>query len=373
MLRQIARLTFKIVKFDEYQHLHEVLSNQHDDYSNLQDQVQALAILRQFKTDGTILAASESNTLAKLATKLLSAKIENLDPEILARECQTTIQEWLTRQFFELPLDRPIIAMPLVPFCMSPKIQVEEVYHCEARFAADRDENRKVLKRHEPTQADCPRIKRMLCQKVRNGYANGYAHFEPDLSLGWHNWSLLELFQVAGIDDLMLESAFATRQGEGDEAVNRLAGEINRLNEIRPRLSCRLCSARLQYSNVFSVKDAVYRSTVTLPCTTPNCSGGSVYLSHCRSCPSLIDSRDSRFKDSSGYYVCIACASGEDVEEAGEICPKCGERNTLRGNRQKKVCQRESCGHQVELPLRARRARLSPIAEIEFYTDDQRF
>jgi len=88
------------VKLDEYQHLYEVLSGQNDDYSNLQDQVQALAIIRQFKTDGTILAASESNTLANLVTKLLSAKVENLDPETLARECQTTIQEWLTRQFF---------------------------------------------------------------------------------------------------------------------------------------------------------------------------------------------------------------------------------------------------------------------------------
>ena len=361
------------MKLDEYQHLYEVLSGQNDDYSNLQDQVQALAIIRQFKINGTILAASESNTLATLVTKLLSAKVKNLDPETLARECHTIIQEWLTKQFFELPLDRPINAMPLVPFCMSPKIQVEDLYHCEARFAADRDENRKVIKRHEPTQADCPRIKQMLCHKVKNGYAHGYAHFEPDLSLSWENWSLLELFQVAGVDDRMLESAFATGRGEGDEAVNRLAGEINRLNEIRPRLSCRLCSARLQFSNKFSVKDAVYRSTVTLPCTTPNCGGGSVYLSHCRSCPGLIDSRDSRFKDSSGYYVCIACASGEDVEKAGEICPKCGERNQLRGNRRKKVCQREGCGHQVELPSRARRAKLSPTDEVKFYTDANRF
>ena len=361
------------MKFHDYNQLVKVSVNENDGWSNLQDQTQALAILKQYKLDGKVLVASESNTLSKIVTKLLGAKIENSNPEILARECQTTIQEWLTKQFFELPLDKPINAMPLVPFCLSPKIQVEDVYHCEARFAADREEDRRVLKRHEPTQADCPRIKKMLCHKVKDGHAHGYAHFEPDLNLGWEDWSLLELFQIAGINKIMLESAFATRQGEGDEAVNRLAGEINRLNEIRPRLSCRQCSVRLQFSNKFSVKDAVYRSTVTLPCSTPNCGGGSVYLSHCRSCPALIDSRDSKFKDSSGYYICIACASGEDVEKAGEICPKCGEQNKLRGSRRKKTCQADNCGHEVELPSRARRAKLSPTDEIKFYTDNHRF
>jgi len=333
--------------------------------SELPDQAQALTLIRTFQENGEVLKATEGKHLSQVIELLLKESGTKTDSFGVASKCQKLINLWLTEQFRDLPIDEPIVATPLVPACASPNHHVEMIFHCEARFASDRDsEKRTVVRRHSPTEADCPRVSH--CKKRRVGYSQGYARIEPYAELKWSEWSLLELFEVAGISHAILEKVFEARQGEGDEVVNRLAGEINRLNEIRSRCKCRECGERLIFSKQYSVKDAVYRATVTNPCSTDGCSGPSVYLSHCRGCTATIDSRESVFKDKDNFYICIACASGNDLEKAGEFCPKCGDRNSLRGNYRKKRCSKPDCDHRVELPFRAMRSKFSTRQESDF-------
>jgi hypothetical protein len=338
-------------------------------FSELPDQAQALMLIKTFQESREVLKASEGKHLAQVVELLLSESKTKGDSLGVAQKCRKLIDLWLTEQFRDLPIDEPIVAIPLVPACASPNQYVEMILHCEARFASDRDtEKRTVVRRHVPTEADCPRVAH--CKKRQVGYSHGFARIEPYTNLNWSEWSLSELFEVAGISHAILEKVFEARQGEGDEVVNRLAGEINRLNEIRSRCKCRECSERLVFSKQYSVKDAVYRATVTNPCSTVGCSGPSVYLSHCRGCTATIDSRESVFKDKDNFYICIECASGNDLEKAGEFCPKCGERNYLRGNYRKKKCSRTECGHRVELPFKALRSKFSTRQEGNFDISD---
>ena len=341
-----------------------------NDWDTMPDQSQALAILRRFKTTGEVIEASSSNPIAKLVERYLQASKSAEIPVGLVRESNKIIQNWLTDQFNDLPIDEPIIAIPLVPFCLSPRDNVQSLFHCEARFQADRDENRRAIKRHIPLEAECPRLGKVLCKKRVPGYSHGFSRIEPNLGLESDDWSLLELFALNRVTPDVIEQAFQTQPGEGDEAVNRLSGEINRLNEIRSRCKCRRCMARLQFSRRYSTKDAVYRSTVTLPCSTNSCDGPSVYFNHCRGCRMTIDSRDSIFKDSENFYICIHCASGNDLERAGSVCPKCGSANSLRGNFRKKQCKVDTCNHKVELPTSARRAKYSSQIEEKYDKTD---
>jgi len=322
----------------------------------MEDQPQAFALLREYTTSKRVLSASPNNAIAGIVSLLLSAATNRGNPQDLANECYQRIQAWLDDQFFTLSLSEPINAAPLIPSCLSRRDQVQHLVHCEARFADDRDQQRKRIRRHEPTAAECPRF-RASCPKRAPGYSHGFARIEPRLDLPWSDWSLLELCAVAGITKTHLEHAFGTRPGEGDEAINRLAGGINRLNEIRARLGCRQCGLRLDFGNSFTVLDAAYRATVTLPC---KCGHPSVYFNHCSGCHEIIDSRDSHLKDDDNYYVCITCGSGKDVEEAGRMCPKCGAGESLKGAGRKKRCSVKDCNHEVELPRWARRVRVAP-------------
>lgn len=343
----------KVARFDR---LVDLAAKSASSWDLMEDQHQAFAILREYLTTKRIHSASPSNAIAGIVSLLLEGSNQWSDPQALANECYKRIQLWLDDQFFTLSLAEPINASPLIPSCLSRREQVQDLVHCEARFATDRDEKRVPIRRHVPTTADCPRF-RGLCPKRSPGYSHGFARFEPRLDLPWSDWSMLELCAVAGISEVHLQRAFGTKQGEGDEAINRLAGGINRLNEIRTRLGCRQCGLRLDFGNSFTVLDAAYRATVTLPC---KCGHPSVYFNHCTGCYRIIDSRDSQLKDDDNYYVCITCGSGKEVEEAGRVCPKCGASESLVGAGRKKRCSVEDCKHEVELPLRARRVRVAP-------------
>ena len=328
-------------------------------FESLDDQTQSLALLREFCTSRRILKATPSNALSVIIEMLLRGGQERRDPAGLARECYERIQQWLTEQFFTKSLREPIVGFPLIPACLHNDPRVKGVYHCEARFAFRRDVEGR-FERQIPLKPRCPRMKAYCMEKHELQPKTTFARILPRQSLNWSDWSLFELCEVAGIKSVHLEQAFGTRAGEGDEAINRLAGGINRLNEIRERLSCRECGRRLNFGNSFTVMDACYRATVTLPC---ECGSPSVYFSHCKGCGDIIDSRDSKLKDESSYYICISCASGEDVEEAGAICPKCGTKNSLKGPRRNKQCTAADCNHEVELPLRARRAQVSTSSD----------
>lgn len=325
-------------------------------FDSLEDQSQALAMLREYRTSGKLLKASPSNALAGIVELMLRGGIDKRNPQDLANECYKRIQDWLTERFFSLSLTEPIIGYPLIPACRHGDARVKNLFHCEARFASTVDDRGRILARMVPPKPRCPRMKVYCMERHEDQPKTTYARIVPRQSLSWSDWSLFELCEVAGIRNAHLERAFGTRAGEGDEAITRLAGGINRLNEIRERLACRACSRRLDFGHKFTVMDACYRATVTLPC---ECGQPSVYFNHCKGCGDIIDSRDSRLKVENNYYICINCASGEEVEEAGAKCPKCGEQNSLRGPWRKKTCEEQKCGHEVELPLRARRTKVS--------------
>jgi len=334
----------------------EKLNAQADAFESLDDRTQSLALLREYCTSRRILRASSPNALSGIVELLLRGAQEKRDPAVLAGECYGRIQQWLTDEFFTRSLREPIIGFPLIPACLHNDPRVKGVYHCEARFASRKDVNGR-FERQVPLKPRCPRMKAYCMERHELQPKTTFARILPRQSLNWSDWSLFELCELAGIKSSHLEEAFGTKVGEGDEAINRLAGGINRLNEIRERLSCRDCGRRLDFGNSFTVMDACYRATVTLPC---ECGSSSVYFNHCKGCGDIIDSRDSQLKDDSNFYICISCASGEDVTEAGAICPKCGARNSLEGSRQHKQCTVDTCKHQVELPLRAHRTQVSP-------------
>jgi hypothetical protein len=176
----------------------------------------------------------------------------------------------------------------------------------------------------------------------------------------------------------------------------KLAGYINRLREIFPRLHCRACSqlmlpdmryARTQNQEVQGrVKQtkemaAVYRLTV-FKCNNPACAewGHGHYISHCRGfgCHEIIDSRDAKSKCSHGRYICRDCGSCCEHHEAANpagLCADCSGKLEVRwqdqpygtrigGEKREKVvcCTNPSCGFVIDAqPLPARFRKIEPV------------
>ena len=235
---------------------------------------------------------------------------------------------------------------PLLPHCFGPA----EIDHCEARFKMEKLENGSWIQSNEVV---CSR--RHICDHVpADGRRNFYRHARllPRASLPWWEWSITEILDYLQIPPELLAKGVGTERDDRFLAVNRLGAVANRTNELRERLKCRSCGVKLRANLRYAKNPSFYLSTVTEPCltATPNCDQ-SVYIHHCNGCGRIIDSRDSRFQDQGGYYICIACASGSDPTRAGSICPKCGKPGTLRGTMRHRTCS--SCGHNVELPHRA--------------------
>lgn len=125
----------------------------------------------------------------------------------------------------------------------------------------------------------------------------------------------------------------------------KLAGYLNRLREIMPRLHCRNCNELMvpdfKYSRVkcsvyengqWIEKDmaAAYRNTVFY-CNNERCHEHNTkyYINHCLGylCYDLIDSRDLKMKCDAGRLICKGCGSccGEHAKSNPVgFCPECG-------------------------------------------------
>ena len=322
----------------------------------------AMSLVQESIQLGTTNLANPQGPLSLIVSQLLRATQINLDRHRALLDFKEEFYKWLTERFNQVG-DEPIVALPLLPFCLSERPEVEDLIHCEARFAWDREKNGHPIRRHSPPRAECPRLRGMLCLERITDSRHHFARILSNRSLPWDEWSLLELFDAADIGALHIKAAFPEVR-DGDELINRLSGEVNRLNQLRSRMRCRECKSLLHFNHKYAIRDAVYRSTVTKTCEesrrddgdSTTCPGPSVYFSHCHGCGRIIDSRDSTIKDEGRYYICISCATGNDSEEAGRICPRCGEKNTMAGRGRRKICQSEDCGHRVELPAWARRS-----------------
>jgi hypothetical protein len=174
------------------------------------------------------------------------------------------------------------------------------------------------------------------------------ARLRPDTSLKVSRWSLLEVLERGGVTPAL--------QGLPTpwHYAGRLGGWVNRLHKMRARLRCRMCNEPLVPEWQFAVRNAVYNTTVFGNHLCGH--GGRVYLSHCWSCGSMIDSRDCRVRHE-GWYVCMACGSAEESSTSfspGDICPKCGAKGMSSSDAdERKTCS--GCQHQIRSPHARRR------------------
>lgn len=191
-----------------------------------------------------------------------------------------------------------------------------------------------------------------FCPRTKRGCHAGV--IAPALSRDAEEWGLIELVGSSGL---------APFDMHGKTLINGIAGWVNRLFELRDRMTCTQCHAGLTFDPVYSKKyDAAYHSTV-MECSQ-NCGAQAVYFNHCYSCHALIDSRESCFIEpppemegfrasriGSGRYLCLHCANG-----LKPWCPKCGEARA-RQDRSSTTCL--SCGHSVDSARRATLPRIS--------------
>lgn len=169
------------------------------------------------------------------------------------------------------------------------------------------------------------------------------ARIYPNLELDWKDWSLLELLESCGVTPKHPELRTS------DEYVNKVAGWINRLNEVRSHLGCSVCGQVMipNYTYALNLLSA-YRVTV-FSCQQQG-HDQNIYLSHCWACEGFIDSRESHLRVEA-YYLCLRCGSGPQRSEfyrQGDICPKCGafELSETRT----RIFKCEKCGHSIYLP-----------------------
>jgi hypothetical protein len=167
------------------------------------------------------------------------------------------------------------------------------------------------------------------------------ARIYPNRDRVWKEWSLLELLEATGVMPSGLQRP--------DEYVNKLAGWVNRLNEIREHLKCSKCDNIMRPNYAYAKFLAAYNITV-VSCACGEGHDQNIYLNHCWGCERIIDSRESHLRIE-GYYVCILCGSGPRQSEfyrQGDICPKCstlGMTALNYGNFQCKLC-----GHVIKPP-----------------------
>lgn len=166
-------------------------------------------------------------------------------------------------------------------------------------------------------------------------------------NLPWQNWSLFELMNAAEVQPYPVDGL-----KDSNEYVNRLAGWINRLIEIRERLQCSKCKEFMYPNMDYSKNLAAYMSTV-VSCKHGDEHDKGIYLNHCWACESqIIDSRESKIRIGK-YYLCIACGSGPQDKSIrytqGDVCPHCGLILLNDGGRSRNFNCTE-CGHTFVTP-----------------------
>ncbi|BAZ21837.1 hypothetical protein NIES4073_27150 [Kalymmatonema gypsitolerans NIES-4073] len=279
----------------------------------------------------------ENNLLVKCALKLLWTKEH---PE-RGNEVFQQVDELLTQYVIEqaksstefLELD------PLLPYCQPTEVSVK---YCEG----------KLWKTKEGTCAYCPRTRKRceLFEPNKRGNSNSDlygARIYAECSQDWRNWSLLELFKVAGIEPSLPGLKIP------EDYVPKLAGWVNRINEIRSRLKCSVCKEIMPHNIEYAKFTAQFRVTV-FSCKHGSGHDYNIYLNECWGCGEIIDSRESKYQSPEDkYYICIHCGSGTQHSNnytQGDICPKCGTlgMEVNKWNNRYRKCH--SCNHLIKLP-----------------------
>ena len=169
------------------------------------------------------------------------------------------------------------------------------------------------------------------------------ARIAANLELPIENWSLLELLAAAHIEPRLPDLRVA-----GDY-VPKLAGWVNRLNEIRDRLRCRICHGMMTPNRAYAKHLARYNMTIA-SCPSGDGHDQNVYLNHCWACREVIDSRDCLVQVEE-RYLCLKCGSGPQQSDwftQGDRCPRCNAASMafVRGSTGRRCGQ---CGHRIKL------------------------
>ena len=123
------------------------------------------------------------------------------------------------------------------------------------------------------------------------------------------------------------------------EYAYRISGYVNKMAMALPHMVCRGCGARLRLQYDYPRKNKYANGptsrNLNLPalsgtaCTCPNTDDGStwhegnVYIHYCLSCHKVIDSRECKIQDKSGFYLCMYCGASDEYKPAAK-CPCCG-------------------------------------------------
>ena len=292
-----------------------------------------------FKESFEVIGKNESNQQLKGILLILHALLSDVHHEqkknMYFKRMRKYIEEDIIHQ---LNNHNAIQIIPILPKCNLQIARAGAVQYCEGRFYSPIENG-----------AYCPRIRRACYfQKKSNNRHHG-AHLFGNIDRNYDNWTLHELLLAANISSNMPEL------NQGDTYVNKLAGWINRIEEILERLKCSYCKEAFKVNWSYSRLTASYNVTV-YNCLHANGKNGhdfGIYINHCRCCGLTIDSRESRFKVQPNglFYVCIHCGGAEERPDyqPGNMCPACGKQEKL-----KKISQNSNwyecnyCNHTIK-------------------------
>lgn len=297
-------------------------------WNALSNKAKVLFVYKMAKenTDLSVLnGIQEQNDLVRSILNVLWAKYyaDEIQKKSIFLELHKSIQNAVL--FLSKDSEKKIDLWPILPKCdLLPIIE-----YCEGRpWPTEED---KLHGCENASRIYCPR-KKGVCTHIHcvNGHTYGNSRVYSNRHLSWNNWTLLELMQECNIAPDLIEIIKNRRYViNNKEYVCKLAGWINRLNEIRERLKCKKCKKSMINNFAYAKYLAVYSSTIVFCDELEYGHDKNIYLSHCWNCHEIIDSRDGAIREE-GFYLCVHCGNGPQNSKnyyPGKRCPKCGSYN----------------------------------------------
>lgn len=313
-------------------------------WSYMSRNAKIMSIFRAVKEKQTNLsflnAEEEEDSLVKILLRL-AKNDQNMPLHQLFHTFQSSFNHYMNELITSLPANEIIDLRPLLPSCSFHSSS--DVLHCEGKRWRTKDGKWKEDYNGDEL-AFCPRIYHTCRVKTISDQEG--AHIHPITELSWEHWTLVEFFEALGIQ---AENYVSMRNDE--KYILKLAGWVNRINDIKQRLFCFDCNKPLEPDLTYSKNFARYNITVA---QCPDCKD-KVYFNHCWNCHHIIDSRQSKMKYNN-YYICIACGSGpqpsyksEPILKQGSICPNCGTHDMEDFPNDSNIKQCKNCNHKIHL------------------------
>ena len=139
---------------------------------------------------------------------------------------------------------------------------------------------------------------------------------------------------------------------DGYEYAFLVAGYLNRLIDMEPHMKCK-CGTHFIADYQYTKKITPKISRTRFKCPQSNNTDESqhdpeVYLNYCIRCQRVIDSRECKIQDESGYWLCMYCGGSNlyGGKDGPLKCPNCGttEKEALKMSGTSRI-RCEKCGH----------------------------